>query len=319
LRAAERGAALTQRLLAFARRQDLRPEPVDVAKLIAGMTDLLQRALGPVIEIKTEFASDPCNALIDPAQLELALFNLSVNARDAMPAGGQLSLAVAPETTQGSPEIGLSPGSYVRITVTDTGSGMDEKTLERAVEPFFTTKGVGKGTGLGLSMVQGLAAQSGGAMQIASEPGQGTSVTMWLPVATQPAAEIVLPETAVQGVACGCRVLVVDDDPLVSMGTVAMLEDLGHSTLEASSGKQALSILEATPEIDVVVTDQAMPGMTGTELAKKIREFRPKLPIILATGYAELPDNPGPEIPRLSKPYRQEDLAAVISKLVDRA
>jgi CheY-like chemotaxis protein len=193
---------------------------------------------------------------------------------------------------------------------------MDEETRKRAIEPFFTTKGIGKGTGLGLSMVHGLAVQSGGAMRIESEAGRGTTVQMWLPASDQIASVAAPPLAHQKDSARNCHVLVVDDDPLVSMGTVAMLEDLGHSAIEVSSGRQALSVLEREANIDVVITDQAMPGMTGIELIGKIRAQRPMLPIILATGWAELPDNPVPEFLRLSKPYRQEDLAAAISRVL---
>jgi CheY-like chemotaxis protein len=209
----------------------------------------------------------------------------------------------------------LEPGVYVRVTVRDTGSGMDEATVKRAIEPFFTTKGIGKGTGLGLSMVQGLAAQSGGAMTIESRVGAGTVVSVWLPATDRPPTgqKARSPDTAPSWVE-GCRILVVDDDPLVAMGTVAMLEDLGHAPIEASSGRQALKILETTDGIDLVVTDQAMPGMTGTELIAAIRKQRPHLPVILATGWAELPENQPHAFLKLSKPYSQEQLARSIRR-----
>jgi PAS domain S-box-containing protein len=322
LNAAERGASLTQRLLTFARRQDLKPEIVDVSKLIGDMTELLSRSIGPSsVAIEITSSGGPTTARIDPTQLELAVFNLAINARDAMPNGGALSIRISDDMmTNARAEPDLKPGRYVLISVRDTGVGMDEDTLRRAIEPFFTTKGIGKGTGLGLSMVQGLVAQSGGAMKIESKVGEGTTISIWIPASDQEAATTTRKWSPVtDDPVKGCRVLVVDDDPLVALGTVAMLEDLGHSAIEVSSGRQALKILEADPKIDLVITDQAMPGMTGTELVQKIREQKPKLPIILATGWAELPENPVPEFLRLSKPYRQEDLAMAIGRVLASA
>jgi signal transduction histidine kinase len=323
---ADRGAALTQRLLAFARRQELRPETVNVADLVAGMEDLLERALGPAVAIRTTVPAELPPVRVDANQLELALLNLAVNARDAMPVGGSVSILACQETLTsvgGTAPKGLSPGSYVRISVVDTGTGMDEATLAKATEPFFTTKGPGKGTGLGLSMVHGLAAQSGGALEVSSEPGTGTTVELWLPQAkadTAPHAAEVLGVQPSNGLGDAvmqpCTVLVVDDDALVSTGTAAMLEDLGHSVIEASSGAQALAALRANGrQIDLVITDHAMPGMTGLELATHIRKAYPGLAIILATGYAEIPESMTSErpLPRLSKPFRQEELAAAIA------
>ena len=318
--AAERGASLTQRLLTFARRQDLKPEIVDVSKLVAGMTELLSRSVGlSTIAIDITSSGGPTTARIDPTQLELAIFNLAINARDAMPNGGALAIRISDEIVINAPaDLDLKPGRYVRIGVRDTGVGMDAETLRRSIEPFFTTKGIGKGTGLGLSMVQGLVAQSGGAMKIESKVGQGTTISIWIPASDQAVSPAVQKPTPTADPIKGCRVLIVDDDPLVAMGTSAMLEDLGHSVMEASSGTQALKILDTDSDVDLVITDQAMPGMTGTELIKKIREQRPELPIILATGWAELPNNPVPEVPRLLKPYRQEDLAAAINRVLAR-
>ncbi|HLY45329.1 MAG TPA: response regulator, partial [Stellaceae bacterium] len=215
---------------------------------------------------------------------------------------------------------GLAPGDYVCIAERDNGQGMDEATLKRATEPFFTTKGAGRGTGLGLSMVDGLVAQSGGAMRIASQLGIGTTVELWLPVSEAAPVERPRPAAPARLALCRpCRVLVVDDDAIVAAGTVAMLEDLGHAASEAPSGAAALQLLQsAAAEIDLVITDQAMPGMTGVELAAAIRRDWPELPIIIATGYAELVDA-DLGLPRLAKPYRQQELAALIARLVSGA
>jgi CheY-like chemotaxis protein len=262
--------------------------------------------------------------LIDPNQLELALLNLSVNARDAMPDGGAITLTAA-EVAADSPEApaGLPHERYVRLSVIDTGCGMEEALLNRATEPFFTTKGVGKGTGLGLSMVHGLAAQSEGALKLSSRPGEGTRVDLWLPVA-QASAEASFeasdrpPEA--DPTSGPCTVLVVDDDGLVAKGTAAMLEDLGHTVLEAGSAAEALIVLENERLVDLVITDHAMPDMTGMELARRLRNIRPELKVILATGYAELPQTASPpmDLPRLAKPFLQADLARVIAQHVKR-
>jgi CheY-like chemotaxis protein len=200
---------------------------------------------------------------------------------------------------------------------------MDEATLKRATEPFFTTKGVGRGTGLGLSMVDGLVAQSGGAMRITSQLGAGTTVELWLPVSqveraatAPPPSRLSLPHPPTCADGRSCRVLVVDDDPVVATGTVAMLEDLGHVATEVASGEAAWQLLCSDEVIDLVITDHAMPGMTGTELAARIRRSWPELPIVIATGYAELPGDGGLGLPRLSKPYRQQDLAVLVARLV---
>jgi CheY-like chemotaxis protein len=208
----------------------------------------------------------------------------------------------------------MKPGRYVRLSVTDTGVGMDEEKLKRAMEPFFTTKGVGKGTGLGLPMVHGLAEQFGGRFVLRSRVGEGTKAEIWLPTAERLATRepIPSPAPAVKRYYEPLVVLAVDDDPLVLTNTVAMLEELGHTAIEASSGRRALEILRDDNSIDVVVTDQVMPGMTGAELAKTIREEWPKLYIILATGFAEMPAD-GIALPRLSKPFTQAELAEKIS------
>ncbi|MBV9996060.1 MAG: response regulator [Caulobacteraceae bacterium] len=318
LKGAERGAALTQRLLAFARRQELRPEAVSVPDLVAGIHDLLTRSLGPGITIGHEVPSQLAPVLADANQLELALMNLALNARDAMPSGGALTIAAEEEIVCESLDGGLRAGRYVRLSVADTGCGMDEATRLRAAEPFFTTKGAGKGTGLGLSMVYGLAAQSGGALRIESTPGAGTRIHLLLPQAEQMAVSLVRDQSPVALQAGGrATILLVDDDALVSSGTAAMLEDLGHKVLEASSAAEALNLLEALPGVDLIITDHAMPGMTGIELAKIVRERFPDLPIVLATGYADLPPaakNHGLDLPRLAKPFLQRDLAAVIAQ-----
>ncbi|HEY0328440.1 MAG TPA: PAS domain S-box protein [Rhodopseudomonas sp.] len=312
LQGAERGATLTKRLLAFARRQELKLEAIEIQKLIPDMMDFLRQSLGPNINISIDIPPDVEPVKIDANQLELALMNLAVNARDAMPAGGALVITcrnAAAAASQRPPA--LPPGDYVCISVADTGEGMDQATLAKAMEPFFTTKGLGKGTGLGLSMVQGLTVQSGGALTMTSDVGKGTVVNLWLPRARR--EDMVAPAAGPPpvGGAAGkqLRVLLVDDDPLVRMNTAYLLMDLGHSVMEAQSGAQALQLLDSDARFDVLLTDYAMPGMTGLDLATRVKVSKPKLPIVLATGYAELPPDALLGFPRLGKPYTQEQLA----------
>jgi PAS domain S-box-containing protein len=313
MQGARRGAALTQRLLAFARRQDLRVEAADLAELIRGMSDLLRRSIGSRIELRLELPDALSPVLIDANQLELALLNLSVNARDAMPDGGCLVIGAENAEADG-PD--LNAGRYVRLRVTDTGAGMDAETLRRATEPFFSTKEFGKGTGLGLSMVQGLAMQLNGTLRLSSQPGRGTTAELWLPAAAavreRNEAPPVRPVT--ESAESHATILVVDDDALIAMSTVEMIEDLGHDVIEAGSGQDALDILREPRPVDLLITDYLMPNMTGAELAKAARELRPGLPVLLATGYAELPRDSDIDLPRLGKPYRQEQLALEIAR-----
>lgn len=317
MQGAKRGAALTQRLLAFARKQDLNLRRIDLPALVRDMADLLRRSLGPTVTIETRFPLALPAIRADANQLELALLNLTMNARDAMPDGGTIVIAAREETVAEAPAGPLLPGRYVCLSVTDTGEGMDEATLKRATEPFFTTKGVGKGTGLGLSMVHGLAEQSGGRLLVHSRQGEGTTVELWLPQAAT--AERDPREKAAAAAAAAVKpltVLAVDDDRLVLMNTVAILEDLGHTVLEASSGQQALEVLRQHATLDLLITDQAMPHMTGLQLAQAVQAERPTLPIILATGYAEVPADIA--LPKLAKPFFQEDLARAIAEIVGR-
>jgi len=278
--------------------------------------------------------------LVDANQLELALLNVALNARDAMAHGGSVKISACAERVpesaaarhsgngQAKPQSpGAGPslplGEYIRITVVDTGVGMDQATLAKATEPFFTTKGPGKGTGLGLSMVQGMAAQSGGLLRIRSEPNAGTIVELWLPRAATAAAALVRPPesaSAIRPATEPCTVLIVDDDSLVMTGTAAMISDLGHAAVEAHSGAEALDLLGSGLKVDVVLTDHAMPMMTGLQLAECIHSRFPGLPIILATGYAELPVDPATlGIARLAKPCTQQEIAAAIHQAVRSA
>jgi PAS domain S-box-containing protein len=312
IQGADRGAVLTQRMLAFARKQDLAMAAVDLPALVRGMTGLLQRSLGPSVQIETRFPLGLPALHTDAAQLEMALLNLTVNARDAMPDGGTISIEAKSEVIEGSGSP-LAPGAYVRLSVSDTGQGMDAETLSRATEPFYTTKGVGKGTGLGLSMVHGLAEQSGGRLNIRSRVGEGTVVELWLPQAQPADLAQAIPCEADAELENGAPlvVLAVDDDGLVLINTVAMLEDLGHRVFPASSAKDALATLRRET-VDLVITDYAMPQMTGLQLAEAIKADHADLPVILATGYAELPPGTESRLPRLSKPFLQRDLATAI-------
>jgi PAS domain S-box-containing protein len=316
IEAAQRGAALTQRMLSFARQQSLEPSAIDVPDLVRGMEDLLRGSLGPRVRIDTRFPLWLPKAEADANQLELALLNLAVNSRDAMPEGGTITISAREETWTGGGEIGLAPGRYVCLALDDTGEGMDAATLRRARDPFFTTKPVGKGTGLGLSMVHGFVAQSRGIFVLRSHPGAGTTAEIWLPVA-QPAEpeEPTQPQPAAAPAGTiSAAVLVVDDDALVRMNTAAMLEDLGHAVHEACDGQQALELLRREPGIALVVTDQAMPGMTGVQLATAIQAQRRDLPILLATGYAEVPEGAGLGLPRLGKPFTMEALEKAVAE-----
>lgn len=315
LRGAQRGASLTQRLLAFARQQDLRIEPTHLSTLIRGMTDLLERSVGAGIELNFSLPQQLPLTLADANQIELALLNLVVNARDAMPGGGTISIAV--DAVHSSKSVDLADGDYVRLTVSDTGHGMDAATLSKATEPFFTTKEVGKGTGLGLSMIHGLALQLDGALRLHSAAGRGTQAELWLPVTSQlpkePMPTAPAPEQ-VEPVASRATILLVDDDTLISTSTAYLLEDLGHEVIEVNSGADALDVLKNGQKVDVLITDYAMPKMTGAQLACAARELRPHLPIIIATGYADLPLEDDVDFPRLRKPYRQQQLLSEIAK-----
>lgn len=323
IKGASRGISLTQRMLSFARKQELELQPVAIDMLVAGMGDLLQRSLGPLIRIETDFPADLAMATADPNQLEAALLNLAVNARDAMPEGGVLRIGTSNEHVGSGHRTGLPAGDYVLLTVSDTGSGMDAKTLAQATEPFFTTKGIGKGTGLGLSMVHGMAEQLGGCLRLDSRPGQGTTVEIWLPAATAAAAveSAPLPVELKSDVDTAPRplsVLAVDDDALVLMNTTALLEDLGHRVIEAGSGREALAILDGGEDIDLLITDHAMPQMTGAQLITEVGQRWPTLPVILATGYADLPAGAGAGVLRLSKPFWQADLEKAVAAAMSR-
>jgi CheY-like chemotaxis protein len=315
MQGAKRGSSLTQRMLAFARRQELKHEAVDLAHLVNNMLELLERSLGPTINIETRFPLEVVRVRTDANQLETALLNLAINSRDAMPNGGTITISVAKHAIAAAHPTGLAPGAYACLIVADTGQGMDEATVARATEPFFTTKGIGKGTGLGLSMVDGLTAQSGGKLIVQSVPGRGTTMELWFPVTTVEAVgERSSTESHVRAQAeRPLSILAVDDDSLVLANVTVMLEDLGHKVLAVGSGARAIEEIESMPAIDVVITDQAMPVMTGLQLIEILRARRPGLPVILATGYAELPPALSPSIGRLSKPFTQRALAQALS------
>ena len=316
MQAAKRGSSLTQRMLAFARRQELKHEAVDLAHLVNNILELLERSLGPTINIETRFPREVVRVRTDANQLETALLNLAINGRDAMPDGGTLTISVTQHSLAGAHSTGLAPGPCACLAVTDTGHGMDEATIARATEPFFTTKGIGKGTGLGLSMVDGLIGQSGGKLVVQSQVGRGTTIELWFPITTKVdetgARSPADSEEGLQTERQLC-VLAVDDDSLVLANIAAMLEDLGHKVIAVGSGARALEEVDSTPAIDLVITDQAMPAMMGTQLIEALRLRRPELPVILASGYAELPQGVCESIGRLSKPFTQRALAEALA------
>jgi PAS domain S-box-containing protein len=314
LQSAERARVLVSRLLGFARRQALVTGPVDLAALLEGMRDLITSSIGSSIELKIIAPDDLPPALADANQLELAILNLCVNSRDAMPNGGLLTIAAEPAVIGPGGMPNLSPGAYVRLSVVDTGGGMDEKTLTKAIEPFFSTKELGKGTGLGLSMVHGLAAQLGGAFALTSTPNKGTRADLYLPVADSVAQplqrEALVPPRPLRPL----KLLLIDDEELVREGTAEMLRDLGHTVHETEGCAEALAKLADGLQVDAVISDYMMPRMNGAELARRLGELRPDLPILIVTGYA----GSGLELrrPQLAKPFRQADLAAALEALV---
>jgi len=316
---ARRGVSLTQRMLSFARRQELSLAAVDLKTLIAGMSEMLERSLGPMMTIEYDVPEDLPGIKADANQFETALLNLTVNARDAMPEGGIIKISARLIATP--PVMGTNAlnGECVVLTVSDTGEGMDPVTLSRAMEPFFTTKGVGKGTGLGLSMVHGMTEQLGGRLRLESLKGKGTSVEMWLPLARgETAAPVAAAQvTSEKSDRNELVIVVVDDDKLVLTNTKAMLEDFGHTVIDASSGPAALDAIRKTPHVDLVITDQAMPQMTGMQLAAAIRVDWPKLPILLVSGYAELPSTAPFDLPKLAKPFSLDDLAYAIARTLE--
>jgi len=318
LQGAKRGASLTQRLLAFARRQDLHIDPVDMRTLVLGMTDLLKRSVGSTIMIETTVPDNLPLVSADANQIELALLNLAVNARDAMPDGGTIRITLKQEE-QIVPTDELASGSYVVLTVADQGYGMDKETLQKAIEPFFSTKELGKGTGLGLSMIHGLALQLKGDLKLESTPGKGTTAELWIPVSTS-ASVHAEPDEAMPADADTLsgpkRILLVDDDVLIAMSSADMLTDLGHEVVEAHSGKEALECVGSGVDFDLMITDYSMPGMTGGDLAKAARTIAPGLPILIASGYAELPPGLDLDVAKLGKPYTQDQLAQEIGKLM---
>ena len=314
LQSAERAKTLVQRLLAFARRQPLQTKSVDLAELVKGMAQLVASTSGPRVTVDVAIPRDLPPVHTDPHQLEMAILNLAVNARDAMAQGGTLRLAASEVAVAEGEADDLRPGRYIHLQVVDTGTGMDEATLARAVEPFFSTKGIGQGTGLGLSMVHGLAGQLGGALRISSELGTGTSVDMFLPLSSDRVAVAEKAPAATARDHSG-TVLLVDDEELIRMSTAAMLGDLGYAVTEASSAEAALEIVDRGLAPDLLLTDHLMPGLSGTELAHRVAERSPATKALIISGYAEV-EGIAPDIPRLAKPFREEDLARALKELL---
>ena len=317
---AERGAALTQRMLAFSRKQELKVGAVDILDLVNGMVEMLQRTLGSPINVQTDFPSKLPKVSSDPNQLASAILNLSINARDAMPHGGILAIGAVGKTIRRGDVGTLDAGEYLCLFVKDNGEGMDAETLAKATTPFFTTKGVGKGTGLGLSMVQGMVAQTGGHLNLVSSVGEGTTAELYLPLATDKEAADTEAMDAIElpTRSNSLKILAVDDDPLILMNTVLMLEDLGHEVKEATSAGAALDLFTANGGFDLVVTDHSMPGMTGSDLARQLRQFQPGLPIVLASGYTDLPPGSLQELVRLTKPYTEDQLRKAIEEVTGK-
>ncbi|HYZ63274.1 MAG TPA: PAS domain S-box protein [Acetobacteraceae bacterium] len=321
---ANRAASLTHRLLAFSRRQTLDPKPIEPNQLIADMLDLIQRSIGEDIQVETQLAPELWPTLCDANQLESALLNLCINARDAMPRGGRLRIQTANRTLDAreAGQLDMKPGEYVAVRVIDTGTGMSEEVAAKAFEPFFTTKPMGQGTGLGLSMVYGFARQSGGTTRLHSWLGAGTAVELLLPrhhAAPAPAPSPPVPELpAAEG---GETVLVIDDEPTVLMLIREVLEELGYSTLEAADGVSGLDRLQAHPAVDLLITDVGLPGgMNGPEVAAAARRKRPGLKVLFITGYAESkvldPASFEPGMQVLTKPFALDTLAARIKALL---
>ncbi|MBO9623796.1 MAG: response regulator [Sphingomonas sp.] len=322
--AAEQGAELVKHLLAFARRQKLEPAAIEISRLAASVTDLLAHTLGGLVELKWELGEALAPVYADSAQLELALMNLIINARDAMPEGGVVTVTASNrEVAEGSGSKDLAPGQYVVLAVGDTGCGIAPELLEQVLEPFFTTKSVGKGTGLGLSMVYGFAKQSGGVVRVDSSVGVGTCVEIWLPRArVAPAsseAELVI--SSPLAASATFRILLVDDHAGVRATTAALLEDLGHGVVHAMDGSQALELFQKDPgAFDVLITDYAMPRISGAELVRQLRSERPDMPALIITGYAE-PHAAAPDagdVLVLSKPFTPEQLHAALHGAVER-
>ncbi|MDB5675020.1 MAG: response regulator [Sphingomonas bacterium] len=314
---AERAAQLTSQLLAFSRRQPLQPKVVDLNARLTGMLLMFSRILGPHYEVTTDLDPDLCNVEVDPTQLEVAILNIVVNARDAMAEGGALTIATTRWPPEGAPDsdaVGREQGAgLAAISITDSGMGMDAETVARAMEPFFTTKTVGKGTGLGLSQVYGFAKQSGGELMIDSVPGRGTTVRLTLPCCTRP----IEAGTAATGMNDGWRgrILFVEDNADVAAFAHTLLEELGHQVLYAQSAEAALELAVRGAPFDLVFSDVVMPGMSGFDLAEELRRLRPDVPILLTTGYSDRLNDEGPGgFPVLCKPYSLDQLATAISE-----
>jgi PAS domain S-box-containing protein len=312
---AERARTLIARLLSFSRKQRLESRDVSIDRLLVGTMDLLKQTLGPSIKVELEAATN-LQARVDPNQLELALLNLAVNARDAMPNGGTLTIAAKREQVVAPHHAKLTPGEYICISVQDQGTGMSPETIKMAVEPFYSTKELGKGTGLGLSMVHGLAAQSGGGLHLESALGEGTRIDLWLPATAE---GVELEEASSSDVEVDAvtplRILLVDDEDLVRAATADMLTDVGHEVRQAHSGREALAILDSGEQYDLLLTDYAMPLMSGAALIREVERIAPSMPALLVTGYASAATDVPLAVPRIEKPFRAAELISRIQEV----
>jgi CheY-like chemotaxis protein len=323
--AARRAAALTHRLLAFSRRQTLSPKPMNINRLMTDFVELVQRTVGPGIQVETVAASSLWQTMVDPNQLENALLNLFINARDAMPHVGKITIETGNKWLdhRAAQEHSLEPGQYVTVCVSDTGTGIDKELLPRVFDPFFTTKPMGQGTGLGLSMVYGFARQSHGHVRIYSEVGEGTMVCIYLPRHLGESTQddpISAGPIAAHAESNGATILVIDDEPTVRMLVVDALTDAGYMCIEASDGNEGLKLMEASQSIDLLITDVGLPGLNGRQVADAARTHMPELKVMFITGYAENAAlnhghiEHGMEV--MTKPFSVDDLTARVARLL---
>jgi CheY-like chemotaxis protein len=317
LRAAERGVSLIQRLLTFARKQRLDPRPVDLGSLVTGIKDLLQRTVGPAIRLEIVADVSVAPAHVDANQVELAILNLAINARDAMPIGGTLRISLHNGRTDLNSPTDLISGDYVVVSVSDTGTGMDEATLAQAFDPFFTTKEVGSGSGLGLPMVQGFAGQSGGAVRIRSKLGEGTAVELWLPQAATLPSEVSVADRFSSAMdKSSAEVLLCDDDDDVRRFLGELLKSNGYIVHETSSAGDALRILEKSGMVDLLIVDYAMPGMDGVQIIRQAGQRHPSLKTLLITGDASAVGEEVKGVPLLRKPFRPAEFSQIVADIL---